>query len=160
MINSFDRHNVKMLSDEIQNILQEFAQQWGVSVTRGNCKFSPQNFELKINVALITEGKVETREAVNFRTMASLYSLQASDMGRTFHKDGRKFEIVGLKPQSRKYPVLAKDITPDSAGEGRVYKFSSETVRVGLERAAKIAEMLAKITEMFPPIDVPKGKMA
>jgi hypothetical protein len=83
---------------------------------------------LKIEFAEVgKDGVAESREAADFKAMAKFYGLSADDLGKQFVSRGERFEIVGLKPKSQKFPILGRNRT------GKVYKFPAESVKQGLE---------------------------
>jgi hypothetical protein len=83
---------------------------------------------LKIEFAEVGEsGVVESREVADFKALAKLYGLSADDLGKQFVSRGERYEIVGLKPKSHKFPILGQN------RNGKVYKFPAESVKQGLE---------------------------
>jgi len=74
-------------------------------------------------------GVVESREAADFKALAKFYGLGTDDLGKPFVIRGERYEIVGLKPKSHKFPILGRN------RNGKVYKFPVESVKRGLESA-------------------------
>ena len=71
-------------------------------------------------------GVVESREAADFKALAKFYGLGTDDLGKPFVIRGERYEIVGLKPKSHKFPILGRN------RNGKVYKFPAESVKRGL----------------------------
>ena len=46
------------------------------------------------------------------------------DLGQEFQRSGKTFTIVGLKPRSKKYPILAK------CSDGKTYKLPVDLVNM------------------------------
>ena len=59
-------------------------------------------------------GVVESREAADFKALAKFHGLNADDLGKPFAIRGERFEIVGLKPKSHKFPILRGTVTARS----------------------------------------------
>jgi hypothetical protein len=69
-----------------------------------------------------------TEEIESFKTNAKLFGFEPDDLGKEFSFQGQSYTICGLKPKSRKYPVIAQ-----SAG-GKNYKFACRSVLEALGR--------------------------
>jgi hypothetical protein len=82
---------------------------------------------LKVSV-LDGDGKAITEESESFRSNAKLLGLEPDDLGKEFTFRGQLYTICGLKPKSRKYPVIAR------SDNGKDYKFGSRTVLSALGR--------------------------
>ncbi len=77
----------------------------------------------KLSMSLInSDGVAQTAERTDFTQQATLYGLKPSDLDRAFDDyDGTKCVIVGLKPRSRKYPILIKK-------NGKTFKYPAQRV--------------------------------
>jgi len=87
--------------------------------------YSDNNISSRIVISVKgDDGEIVTKEAEDFKRYAESYCLKPEDLGERFLDFNRKeFEIVGLKPRSRKYPILVKEVKT-----GKVYKFSANAV--------------------------------
>jgi hypothetical protein len=121
-LKSFDRQTIRLLRERIDSALHQIAQEYGISITAGNARFTPENVRLKLELAVIGENGVESIAAVDFRKYAILLGLKSEDLGKTFLFRGKPYTIVGAKTSSHKYPILAKN------KNGKVYKFQSQDV--------------------------------
>jgi hypothetical protein len=74
---------------------------------------------------LAESGEALTRSANEFKFMASRYGLAPEDLGREFSDGNRTYKIVGLKPRSTRYPVIAE------SGNKR-YKFAAASIKLYL----------------------------
>ena len=126
-----DRQKVLSIRDKLNEVLKEAGKDLGVELRLGNCTYYNNNATFKLEVAEIGEdGEVHTKEAEDFRARAFMYGLQPEDLGKDFRDfTGKKFTITGLKPRSKKYPILAKD------EDGETYKLPTEMVKACLTRA-------------------------
>ena len=89
----------------------------------GNCRYTETDATFKLEVSAISEdGEVLTAEAQAFRRNASLYGLEPDDLGMEFSSRGEAFTLIGLRPRSRKYPMVGR------RSDGKVFKFSEEAM--------------------------------
>ena len=117
-INSLDRTAVRRINDDIQSALDAVAKRYGVQIKVGNSRFSNTNCTTKIDISTVSEGgTVMTKEATDYNRYASSFGL-TKKLGDTFEFRYDTYEIVGLKPRSSKYPVLAKNLS-----NGKTFKF-------------------------------------
>ena len=65
-------------------------------------------------------------EQAMFNKYCMLFGLKVSDYGRKFVTHGRTFTISNIKPNKRKYPIVAK------SDRGTSYIFEASTVLAGL----------------------------
>ena len=101
----------------------------------GSISFGSDNASVKVSVSdVVVSGRgenkqveVKTKEAMDFKRYAPMFDLEADDFGKTFNMRGKEYKIVGLKPRSKKYPVLAE-------ADGKVYKVPVDMVNTYLKR--------------------------
>jgi len=119
-----NRQLVKELRDALQEALASVEEEHNVKVHVGNASYSNSNATFKVEVADIVEGNVITKEVSDFKKYANLYGLIAEDLGKTVKNfNGEKYKIAGLKPRSKKYPIIMEQV-----GTGTSYKFSEKVV--------------------------------
>ena len=127
MITKFDRNVCRILRERLDAALVGLGEELGVSIRAGHISFSPGNANVKLEVAVILpDGTVQTEEIEDFQALAELYGLKKGDLGRTFQKGSHAYTISGMKPKSRKYPILA------TRDDGRRFKFPVSTVKAAL----------------------------
>ena len=98
----------------------------------GNITYDTHSATVKIEVSDITDsGEVQTKEAVDFGMLAFAYGLKPEDLGTKFVSLGKKYEIIGLKRKSHKYPILAR------RGDGQTFKFKASSVVEALNRGER-----------------------
>jgi hypothetical protein len=134
---TFDRTNVRALSEQTQYALKTLADALGLSVSYKGGRFSSNNAVLKIEFANKSSdnsglaGLALTREAETFRREAKLYGFSPDDLGKVFNSS--KFgqvTITGLNPRAHRFPVCG------TSSNGRLCKFPVAYV---LERLGKKA---------------------
>jgi hypothetical protein len=122
-INSLDRTAVRRINDDIQSALDTVAKRYGVQIKVGNSRFSNTNCTTKIDISTVNEGgTVMTKEATDFNRFAASFGI-TKKLGDTFDFRYDTYEIVGLKPRSSKYPVLAKNLS-----NGKTFKFPANVI--------------------------------
>jgi len=135
----------RVKADRIRNKLDEvlalvaddLKEELGVTVALRNGSYNSANITFKLECAEINaDGVAQTKEVSDFRRYAYRLGLDPKDLGREFRAGGQLFEICGLKPRSRRYPILGKNKA------GKVYKFAASTVKFGLEiRGASLSKL-------------------
>jgi len=128
-IKQFDKLNCGAVSSDIEKALKSVAIKYGINIRTGNGKFTKDTFDLKLNIARVVSGKVISKEVNDFKKLASIYGLKASDLGRTFSTAGREFRITGLNTKAHKYPIMAECIK-----SGGSYKFPVKNVKLLLDK--------------------------
>ncbi len=120
-----DRQQIKALRIKIENALQELAKTESLQITVGRATFSSNNVTFKLECAEINSGIPQTKTKTDFDSYCVLYNLKPTDMGKLFTFMGNKYELVGCKPQSPKFPILGKRVT-----DGKVFKFPVNNVKL------------------------------
>ena len=130
-----DRTKVQRLRTALNAIdLSEIENRFGVKFKIGNASYDSRagNATFKLEVANIVGGIVKTKEVSAFELNAKFYGLEPTDLGCKFSFNGELYKIVGLKPRSRKYPILGENIVT-----GKSYKFMPEMVKMTIQRDTK-----------------------
>lgn len=100
-----------------------------ISLTGGGT-YCAENATIKLELALEDNGKVATRAATDYKRNAKWLGLPSDGIGKVFKAfNGKRYRITGLKPRSKKYPVLAEDVVT-----GKTFKFPAMSVTNGLEK--------------------------
>ena len=126
MITQFDRATCRMVSQAIEKAVQGVAEEFGIGIRRGRGTFSGPTFTMKLECGIKENGEVLTKEAQDFKQLASAYGLKPTDLGRTFCLRGNSYKIVGLKARSTKYPILVE------RADGKRFKQDESTVKAML----------------------------
>jgi hypothetical protein len=128
-LTNIERPVVKTIRKDIQDALDKVGEKFGLAFSVGTISYTNDSIGARIEGAL-TSTPGEPKMAVDFRKNCWKHGLKESDLGRVFsnHKLER-FKIVGLKPRNRKYPIIAEKVS-----NGRTYKFSPMSVKMGLGR--------------------------
>lgn len=122
-----DREKLRKVVGVIEEMLkvnEDVLEELGVGVKTGRGRFGTVNAQLTLEIGDLKEdGSVESREAESYRLFCSYHVLPANLLNQTTLYKNRKWELVGLKPNSHKYPVLMK------RDDGRIFKFPVSLVK-------------------------------
>ena len=130
-ITSFGRAEVRSLHAEIQKALEPIAAKHGLRLERKHCTYAPDEMPVSFKLLvtkLDADGNVMSTEAKDFVKYAKSYGFEPSDLGREFKIGRDTYRLYGLKPRSRKYPILAENVRT-----GKIYKFTAFDSRIKLE---------------------------
>jgi len=123
-----DRKKCKEIREILEaNVFEALEEKFNVRVTVGAARFDDANVTFKIEFADVTEdGEVRDTKSENFKRECYRFGLEPDDLGSSFLFRGEMYKIVGLKPRSYKYPVLAE------RSDGRSFKFAADLVKRNL----------------------------
>jgi len=128
-IKELDRPTVKYIRKRLETAVAPLAKELGVAIDFGSCTFKTSNCRLQLKVSVLDgDGKAITEESESFKNSAKLFGLEPDDLGREFVFRGQAYSICGLKPKSRKYPVIAR------SDNRKDYKFACRTILTALGR--------------------------
>jgi hypothetical protein len=80
------------------------------SLKTGNISFDADGVGARIQVKAVAkrpDGK--TREQLDFEKYHAVFDLKPEHLGAKFTRNGSHFEVIGLMPNRRKYPIVAKN---------------------------------------------------
>lgn len=123
-VTTFNRQNIRQINAEMEAALKAIANKYGVEVNLGSTRFTGANFTTKIQIATVAEGGITmSKEATDFNRYKTILGINM-ELGNEFERNGNTYTIVGLKPRSRQYPVLAK------CSDGKTYKLPVSLVNM------------------------------
>ncbi len=121
-ITAFNKVNLALLGADMQAALAPVAAKYGLSVKKGTGRFTDRNYTTKLEFNLLNaEGKDTTAED-QFKRLAPILGFRPEDFGKEFLAQNQLFRISGVKPSSRKFPILA------TRADGKVFKFPKTIV--------------------------------
>lgn len=134
----FDRDVCRLLKAELETMLKALEEKFGVKAEVGRMGFSDTSVKIPIEVSVIGEGGIALdRNAQSFKTLATLYGLQADDLGREFRVRGEAFRITGLNTRSDKMPVQGVRVR-----DGVGFKFPVKFILAVLGRPARAGSLV------------------
>lgn len=123
------KETCRNLRSDMENALQAVAEKYGMDFDIGNMRFSPSTLTVKVTAAVLGEN-VENVLQGEFNRFCRRYGLSESDYGREIIDfQGHRHIILGIKPRSRKYPILTRDITRFGTGSEPTTKMQEHSVR-------------------------------
>jgi hypothetical protein len=123
-VTTFNRQNIRQINAEMEAALTAIANKYGVDVKLGNTRFTGDNFTTKVQVATVGEsGITMSKEATDFDRYKTILGIKM-DLGQEFQRNGKTYKIIGLKPRSKKYPVLAE------CSDGKTYKLPVDLINM------------------------------
>jgi hypothetical protein len=138
-----DRDVCRLVRAALEKALPEIGKQLGMHLSiQGGGSFCPDNVTYKVQAAVIgASGQALTKEASAFKLYAKSYGLDPSDLNKTIKYAGTEYEIVGCKPRSYRFPIMAK-----RTKDGRGFKLPADAVARALGRTVK-----SGLTQTAPP---------
>ena len=119
-----DRDTVKLLQTAIDEALVAVGEKFKVRIRAGHASYTHSNATFKVEAAdFAADGTVVSKEAETFKIMATMYGLEASDLGKEITIGREKYVLTGLAPRSPRFPILAT-----KASDGKTYKLPIDTV--------------------------------
>jgi len=100
---------------EIENDIKDLIEKYG-EIAIFNCI---ESIKSKIKMDSLSD---------NWDSLCPNYGLSPSDKGKVFYMSGTPYELTGIKPANRKYPIIAKRVT-----DGRIFKFPVITISYALK---------------------------
>jgi len=88
------------------DVLDEFAKQEGITINQKAITYSDNSFNIKLEVTLA--GDKSEAEQIQWDKSCYLFSLKPEHYGQTVQHGDGTFKLVGLKPRSPKYPLIAE----------------------------------------------------
>jgi len=127
-IEQVNRESAKVLRAEIESALSPVLTAAGMEISKTSVVFTPSDSTIKVSLTFHIVG-MESPESRAFRELANLYGLAPEYLGCEFWSRGKVYKIEGLLPNSRKFPVLASDVST-----GKLFKFAVSAVKGNLRK--------------------------
>lgn len=107
-IESFDKHTIEKMQYEALRHLETFAKQRGLEVVLKRNAYNDYSCDLTFRFQQPTPEGLD-RQKIEFCALASLFDLNDDDYLKPFTFNGKHFRLCGIKPNNRKYPIIAMD---------------------------------------------------
>lgn len=126
-ITKIDRSTIRIIEERVAAALTSVADDLGVVIKPRGGSFMATSYTMKLEVSLVDDGGMAlSREAEDFKVIATLRGLQPTDLGRTFNDSrGNEHKIVGWRMRAATKPVLT------SCG-GKEYCWPLESIKRAL----------------------------
>jgi len=127
-IKNIGRAECKMISDELETVIQRTMNKYGLTATYANGRYGGHTATLSF--------KFDVPERAEKVANADAMLIGAKfGVGYEFKSNGGNFKVIGFNLRRRKYPVSA-----DNVRTGKTFKFTVESIN----QKVQIAEMFEK----------------
>ena len=134
MITKFNKQNLDLLRNEINNALKIIGDKYNMTLKINNITYGNTHFSSKIRAVIGTTPEIIDKTEWNNNCI--YFGFEKDDFGRRFTAGGCAYTICGIKPKSKRYPIIGKSIIT-----GKRYKFSAANVKID-QREKNIEEIL------------------
>ncbi len=118
-----DKQKVKNLRGIIHAALKPLEAEHGIAFHIGSAHYTDNSVKYAFEIMESKQGEpAQDFMELTFRAGCYEFNLTPDDYGQTFQSNGKTFTISGLKPNNRKYPVIA------TGPGGKQYKFPANDV--------------------------------
>lgn len=114
------RPECKIIRKEAVEALNKALADLGLQGSLGNMTYDGSKVSAKLTITLA--GVDVAKE--EFEKHCYLYDLKKSDYGMQFVSQGETFELCGIKPRARKFPLVAKNVRT-----GKRFKFPRRAIK-------------------------------
>lgn len=126
---AYDKRKIQDLNDEFRSVVDALAAKYNLTVKHGVMRWDSREARVAVTFfdPVTASGDVKSHAQTEWEKDCLYFGFLKEDFGRTIvHHDGQKATICGLKPRSKKYPILMEM-------GGKTYKFARSTVRSALD---------------------------
>lgn len=122
-ITKFDRKNLRNLRADLENAVSAVAEKYGIALDFGSGRFSDFRYSVKLTCLIGSDGSTDHAK-ISWDLNCRMFGLKPEDFGRTFKQGSTRFTICGIKPKSRRYPIIAAN------DNGTEYKFPTSVLGI------------------------------
>ena len=121
-IKTFSRPVVTELRGAIKAALKTVSEEYGISLDFNNISYCEDKFTTKLEARI--GGNSNEHAKADWDKHCIMFDLSPDAFGKQFEYAGSTYTIIGIKPRSSKYPVLATRVNSN-----KKYKFASTMVK-------------------------------
>lgn len=114
------RPECKIIREHLEVALGAALEDLGLKADLGNMTYDGSKVSFKTTI-ILADVDVAKEE---FEKNCFLYDLKKSDYGMQFVSQGETFELCGIKPRAKKFPLVAKNVRT-----GKRYKFPRRAIK-------------------------------
>jgi hypothetical protein len=126
--------NCQFLRVQINEKLVLLAEELGIDITVGRCRFNDKNAEFKLEVNVKDEkGKPVDKKITDFLKNCKRWGLRPEDLDCEFDYNSKRYRLVGANVRAPKFPLICQLTHDTSYGTigGTLYKFTPNMFREG-----------------------------
>jgi len=110
---------------DLSKALEALEKKYGMDIKVGTLRYTSNSISTKIDAAVLS-AEVESQDQLQFNKNCIYFQLKKEDFGRRFTDDkGHIHKIVGIKPRSRKYPIVTRNISTNGDGMAGTTEWNS-----------------------------------
>ena len=104
--------------NDFENQMKGMEAKYGFKISLGSMSYSSNQFTSKVTVTDTAGGNADDAEGKqSLKSDGWKFNLTEKDYNKRFGYNGKQWELKGLKPRSRKYPIIATEV-----GTNKSYK--------------------------------------
>ena len=108
-INMESNIDLKGARVDINAALAEIGKKYGFTASIGNISFNDAGFHSTIQARVNDVGNGKSGAQLEYEAMSGKFGLAPDSFGKWISSNGDMYQIVGLRPRARKYPVLGRN---------------------------------------------------
>lgn len=124
-LTQFDTENLRAIRNDVNSALKAVEERYGVSFDIGRITYDSASLRAKLTGTLVgavrgAGNSVEAQFLIGLKSYGYRYGLTEKDAKKIFSANNNQYIFMGIKPGSKKYPLIVKRID-----NGKLYKFPS-----------------------------------
>jgi hypothetical protein len=140
-IKTIDAAACRLLREELEMALGAVTDNNpGLTIKVGSMTYAGNYATIKLEVAIVDEeGNAQTKEAsdfIDYTAMGAYDTLTPDHLWDWVMLHGERYQLIGCKPRSRKYPILGK------RADGKIFKLPVATVCAAIKGGKSLLERL------------------
>lgn len=123
---TMDKQTLKQFREDFQENVKALEDKYNASIVLGNIRYGENQFTSKLTFTEVTEGvpREDAKWIESLRIHGHEYGLDEEDYGTNFTKGADEYEVLGIKPKARKYPIVGRNVST-----GKLYKFTQRAIQ-------------------------------
>ena len=118
--------SVRQIRDDIENALSTIGKKYGMGFSLEKINYDDKSFTAKLSCLILSEKvkSIEEQEFIQFvESSQNIYNLKRKHYKSHFKWDGKDFQLIGMKLNRQKYPIIAKHVK-----DGVMYKLPLKAI--------------------------------
>ena len=107
---------LKQFRQDFQDAVKSLEEKYGIVIQAKSITYSSNEFHFKVEVVNGESKEDEDARRDTFNQYCSSYGLTRDDFMRIFDTGVAKYQIVGINPNRRKYPIIIKNVATNGEG--------------------------------------------
>ena len=103
---------VRAFRNDFKEAVKQLEEKYHIVIDLGRITYDESSFRGQLTAK--DGGSKDEVLANDFNKHCRMFGLGPEDLNRRFNYKGEMYEIIGIKPSKRKYPILCRKIADDS----------------------------------------------